>query len=248
MNDLICYCFEHTSEDIRQDFLTHGHSMIMEKIKAAKKMGSCQCTTKNPKGKWCLPDVRQVVDNLAGRAHGLKDNNQPKNIVTLDGSLNPLKLRFNNDKEKIRFLALLSPTCPLWRDQGARAVQEIIIGKFPDADIAASIVWIPILNKDSLEAALPSIKNLSDKRFQHFYDKDQIVGKEIAKSIGWDGHVAWDIYLFYAPYTEWNNVPPAPKRWMHQLKDSWAHKEHFHRGDDLIDELSNAVRALSGEV
>jgi hypothetical protein len=41
------------------------------------------------------------------------DNNQPKNIVTLDGSSNPLKLRFNNHKMKIRFLALLSPTCPL---------------------------------------------------------------------------------------------------------------------------------------
>ena len=41
------------------------------------------------------------------------DNNQSENIVTLDGSLNPLKLRFNNDQEKIRFLALLSPTCPL---------------------------------------------------------------------------------------------------------------------------------------
>ena len=33
------------------------------------------------------------------------DNNQSKNIVTLDGSLNPLKLRFNNYTEKIRFLA-----------------------------------------------------------------------------------------------------------------------------------------------
>jgi hypothetical protein len=41
------------------------------------------------------------------------DNNQSENIVTLDGSLNPLKLRFNNYQEKIRFLALLSPTCPL---------------------------------------------------------------------------------------------------------------------------------------
>ena len=49
MSDLICYCFEYTSDDIRQDFIKHGRSIIMEKIKAAK--GSCQCTTKNPKGK-----------------------------------------------------------------------------------------------------------------------------------------------------------------------------------------------------
>ena len=51
MGQLICYCFEHTDEDIRQDFIKHGRSTIMEQITAAKKMGACQCTTKNPKGK-----------------------------------------------------------------------------------------------------------------------------------------------------------------------------------------------------
>ena len=172
------------------------------------------------------------------------DSNQSKHIVTLKGSLNPLKLRFNNNKEKIRFLALLSPTCPLWRDQGARAVHDIIITKFPDADIAASIVWIPILDKDSIEAASPSVKYLNDNRFQHFYDQDQIVGKEIAKSIGWNGHVAWDIYLFYAPYAGWNNAAPVPQTWMHQLKDSWAHKEHFRTGDGLVNELLDAMTKL----
>ena len=51
MTDLICYCFEFTSEDIQQDFIKHGRSVIMEKIKAVKMMGSCQCSTKNPSGK-----------------------------------------------------------------------------------------------------------------------------------------------------------------------------------------------------
>lgn len=41
------------------------------------------------------------------------DINPSYNIVTLDRSLDPLKVRFNAYKEKIRFLALLSPTCPL---------------------------------------------------------------------------------------------------------------------------------------
>jgi len=71
-----------------------------------------------------------------------------------------------------------------------------------------------------------------------------MVGKEIANSIGWDGHVAWDIYLFYARYAAWNNGPPAPKNWVHQLKDSWADKEHFHTGDDLVKELLNTMTKL----
>jgi hypothetical protein len=102
-----------------------------------------------------------------------------------------------------------------------------------------------MLDNDSLEAALPSVSNLSDRRFRHFYDQNQIVGKEIARSIRWDGHVAWDIYLFYAPYTEWNKVPPAPEYWMHQLKDSWADKQHFFRGDDLVNALADALMALT---
>jgi len=76
---------------------------------------------------------------------------------------------------------------------------------------------------------------------RHFYDQDHIVGKEIAKSIGWDGHVAWDIYLFYAPYADWNNGPPAPTGWMHQLTDSWADREHYRTGDGLVKGLLNEV-------
>jgi hypothetical protein len=101
------------------------------------------------------------------------DINQLNNLVILDSSLGPLKGRFNVCKDKIRLLALLSPTCPLRRDQGARAVHENVFNRFPDADISASIVWIPILENDSLEAAIPSVKFLSDKRIQHYYDQDQ---------------------------------------------------------------------------
>lgn len=49
--ELICYCFNHTAADIERDALTHGRSMIMEKILAEKKAGGCQCATKNPKGR-----------------------------------------------------------------------------------------------------------------------------------------------------------------------------------------------------
>jgi hypothetical protein len=51
MTDLICFCFEYTAEDIRQDFVRHGHSTIMERIQKEKKKGTCQCATKNPGGR-----------------------------------------------------------------------------------------------------------------------------------------------------------------------------------------------------
>jgi len=50
MDDLVCYWFEYTSEDIKQDFLVNGRSLIMEKITAEKRFDRYRCATLNPKG------------------------------------------------------------------------------------------------------------------------------------------------------------------------------------------------------
>jgi hypothetical protein len=48
--EIICYCFNHTRRDIAEDFQRNGCSLILEKIIAAKRLGTCQCAVKNPKG------------------------------------------------------------------------------------------------------------------------------------------------------------------------------------------------------
>ena len=50
VNDLVCYCFGYSVNDIEKDYLDNGVSTIMEKIKMEKKFGNCQCAIKNPKG------------------------------------------------------------------------------------------------------------------------------------------------------------------------------------------------------
>ncbi|MHB8202324.1 MAG: bacterioferritin-associated ferredoxin [Desulfomonilaceae bacterium] len=50
-NQLICYCFGYTRNNLEQDFMTNGKSLIMEKIMAEKKIGECHCATNNPSGK-----------------------------------------------------------------------------------------------------------------------------------------------------------------------------------------------------
>jgi len=51
LKDLVCYCFGYTAEDIRQDIIRNGRSLVMKKIQAAKQLGGCQCAVKNPKGR-----------------------------------------------------------------------------------------------------------------------------------------------------------------------------------------------------
>ena len=111
-------------------------------------------------------------------------------------------------------------------------------------DISGLIVWINMLPEDSLEAALPSIKFLNDKRIRHFYDPNQLSGREIAASVGWEDKIAWDIYLFYPPKVEWVDIPPKPARWMHQVSDEWARNGHYQTGNDLKRELSASLKTL----
>ena len=58
----------------------------------------------------------------------------------------------------------------------------------------------------------------SDPRVKHFYDPfpAHLVGKAFAKGRISRGP-AWDIYFFYKKGQEWNDAPPDPAEWMHQL-------------------------------
>jgi hypothetical protein len=38
MDDLVCYCFEYTKKDVKQDYKNNGRSLIIEKIMAEKKV------------------------------------------------------------------------------------------------------------------------------------------------------------------------------------------------------------------
>jgi copper chaperone CopZ len=49
LDDIVCYCFGYSVNDIEQDFIYNGQSLIMEKIAAEKKAGGCDCVNKNPK-------------------------------------------------------------------------------------------------------------------------------------------------------------------------------------------------------
>ncbi|NQT74327.1 MAG: hypothetical protein HQ553_16415 [Chloroflexi bacterium] len=51
MNKLICYCFEYTESDIKDEMLqNNGKSLLLERIIEARKNDTCQCDVKNPKG------------------------------------------------------------------------------------------------------------------------------------------------------------------------------------------------------
>jgi hypothetical protein len=87
----------------------------------------------------------------------------------------------------------------------------------------------------------------ADPRVRHFYDPQQRAGKAVARSLGAEeGAVAWDIYLFYKPGSQWMEHPPLPDNWLHQLTGArWAGFTYYRRGDDLMQELCRLVHRLA---
>ena len=125
--------------------------------------------------------------------------------------------------------------------QGARAVQTSILEKFEHADISVTIVWIRMLPNDTLEAASMAAGALTDSRVRHFFDPEKQAGQAIARSLHWEGQTARDTYLFYAPGQKWEDLPPPPVDYAHQLTNAWADRDRLKIAGDLAENLSSTA-------
>jgi len=94
--------------------------------------------------------------------------------------------------------------------------------------------------------AQESARIIEDPRVRHFHDPERRAGRALAASLGGQGKVAWDIYLFYAKGGEWIEDPPRPTDWMHQLSASWADPARLRAGDDLVEELRETMTRVTG--
>ncbi len=60
-NDLVCYCFLYSRQDIEDELRASGDTTIFDRITAEVKAGNCACEVRNPSGKCCLGDVKKAV-------------------------------------------------------------------------------------------------------------------------------------------------------------------------------------------
>ncbi len=93
---------------------------------------------------------------------------------------------------------------------------------------------------DSLDVVHEASKLFSnDSRVSQFYDPQKLVGMEVAKGFGASpDEIAWDVYLFYSPHSEWIEPWPLPTDWIHQLdSSSWADPTRLFMGNQLTEKL-----------
>lgn len=129
-----------------------------------------------------------------------------------------LREEFNRASDRVRVVALLSPTCGICQ-KGQRVVQSVFAKHPNDARLRGFVVWLPMLPSDSKDAAGAQAASFVDGRLMQHWDGDRASGNLLAKTLGLKGS-AWDVYLLYAPGVKWTgDQPPAPTFWMHQLRE-----------------------------
>jgi hypothetical protein len=104
-----------------------------------------------------------------------------------------------------------------------------------------------MLQADSVQAAAAAGSHVPDRRARHFYDPDNTLGKVVADVLGWQGQLAWDIYLFYAPSARWLDQTPVPVAWMHQLGSPWATPTRRRCDQALVEALHTTMAQLTSE-
>lgn len=188
-----------------------------------------------------LPGCAVRSQQACGDPVALRDN-QPREVTLLGDDLSSVRDAFNGASDRWRAVALVSPTCSECL-LGAKAVRKEIIDRYPANDVAAVVVWIPMLDSDNEQATKASATIFPPARSAQFYDAHQGVGLGYArhtfagfynrarKSLP-DGHwlaqafdagseaprPQWDLYMLYAPGVRWaDEAPPMPTHWIRHL-------------------------------
>jgi hypothetical protein len=130
--------------------------------------------------------------------------------------------RFNADVLLPRLLFLVSPTCEVCVT-GATSAAETVLS-LPRAEVfRLYILWLSVLETDTPEAVQQAQGRLpTDDRLEHFWDHDLRLSSAFHRVLQLGQRprphrLAWDIFLLYGAGVVWNEDPPLPEFWMHQL-------------------------------
>jgi copper chaperone CopZ len=161
-------------------------------------------------------------------------------------SIEDLKIAFNRQEGKVKFVAILSSTCG-WCLQGAEAVQKSVIQKMADKNISVLIVWTNMLKSDDQENAYKAASLFKDPSIVQYFDAKNQFGDLVARRLNPNGEKAWDIYMFFDKEDQWTSAFPRPFEYAHQLSASlhpWVDETRYFCGDELTKRLTAITNSL----
>ncbi len=94
-------------------------------------------------------------------------------------------------------------------------MQNELLAKHPDAELAVYAFWFDMLDSDSRSRWPKDL--LTDRRVTHFWDEKKVVGRWFASHPDYGGlyggPVLWDAYLLYDRNARWEKAPSDLVSW-----------------------------------
>ena len=97
----------------------------------------------------------------------------------------------------------------------ARVVQRYVLDEIADERLRAYVVWGPMLGEETEEDAPKGSVFFNDPRASHFWTGAHTLVEMWQEPLGLEDERAWDVFLVFAPGTEWGETPPVPDYYMH---------------------------------
>lgn len=103
-----------------------------------------------------------------------------------------------------------------------------------------------MIPSDRSGPAEESASKLKAAGIASFWDAKRDLGREFANVVTLPGNrkVAWDIYFLFGPDADWNDKPPTPIFWMHQLANDERCLDGTKFKDNVQAEMDNLPKHL----
>lgn len=124
----VCYCFEHTLEEIEAEVVATGTSRAADDIAAKCRQGLDRCEETNPQGSCCLGNVRRAMKEAQERAKG-----EPATVAAAAGDGGSCCAVGNTDAPAAQ--ARRPRNTGLWATTGAVV----------SAVLSSACCWLPLL-------------------------------------------------------------------------------------------------------
>lgn len=92
-----------------------------------------------------------------------------------------------------------------------------VLKAVPDERLQMYVIFDPVFGGNFNRASRKLANQLTDRRVRYFKDPDSLSGMLWEKVLKTERAIAWDVYLLYDADAQWENEPPKPAFWMHQL-------------------------------
>lgn len=129
-----------------------------------------------------------------------------------------LKSLFDKDKDKVRLLMVLSPTCSTCQIS-ARVIQRYALDAIADERLRVYVIWAPVDEGDDEESARRNTRLIPDPRATHFWAGNLALSQAYKAPLGVKTSVAYDVFLIFPPDALWQEPVPIPPSFMHNRTD-----------------------------